>query len=331
MSKKVLVTDYVWPSVEPERAVLAQVDAELVVAPHGDEATLVELARDVEGILTCFAKVTENVVRAAEKCVVIGRYGVGVDNIDVDTATELGIAVTYVPDYCVDEVSDHVMSLLLAWNRRIVLFDTSTKSRGWGSEGLGMRIMRLRGKTMGVVGFGRIGRSVCSKARAFGLEVLTSDPFVSAESAAEAGAEMVELPELLRRSDFVTLHSPLIPETEGMIGKAELESMKPESFLINAARGQLIDEDALYDALTTGGIAGVGLDVLVDVAPPQDHRLIQLDNVIITPHTAFFSQEAVLELEERAAREVVNVFQGRMPDNLVNPAVLDHSRVKLPV
>ena len=330
MSKKVLVTDYVWPSVEPERAVLARVGAELVVAPDGSEETLSELARDADGILTCFAKVTDNVVRAAEKCLVIGRYGVGVDNIAVDTATGKGIVVTYVPDYCVDEVSDHVLALLLAWNRRIVLFDRATKTSGWGSEGLGMRIMRLRGKKLGVVGFGRIGRAVCSKALAFGFEVLAYDPILSAEAVAEHGAEMAELPALLAESDFVTLHTPLIPETRGMIGKEELQQMKPDAFIVNAARGGLIDEDALYDALMTGQIAGAGLDVVEDPAPPLDDRLLQLDNVIVTPHTAFFSQEAVLELEERAAEEVARVLRGEMPENVVNPAVLGHSRAALP-
>jgi len=329
VTKKVLITDYVWPTVEPEKAVLAAGGAEIIVAPNGDEDTLVELAKDVDGILTCFAKVTERVVRAAEKCVVIGRYGVGVDNIDVDTATELGIAVTYVPDYCIPEVSDHVMAMLLSWNRRIVFFDRATKTKGWGTEGLGMRIMRLEGKKLGIVGFGRIGRAVADRARAFGLQVVVADPFVTAEAAQDAGAVKMELLELLGESDFVTLHSPLIPQTQGMIGKDEFAQMRPDAFLINAARGGLIDEDALYDALTSGQIAGAGLDVLVDLDPPIDHRISQLENVIITPHTAFFSQEAVLELEERAAGEVVSVFQGKMPDNLVNPAVLDHSRTKI--
>ncbi len=329
MTKKVLVTDYVWPSVEPERTVLAAAGAELVVAPDGSEETLTSLAKDVDGILTCFEQVTDRVLRAAERCVVVSRYGVGVDNIAVDTATELGIVVTYVPDYCVEEVADHVVGLLLAWNRRIVLFDRATKTEGWGSEGLGMRIMRLRGKKLGVLGFGRIGRAVCARALAFGLEVLVSDPYLSADAVAEHGARMVDLPELLKESDFVTLHSPLTPDTTDLIGRAELELMKPEAFLINAARGPLIDESALYDALTSGSIAGAGLDVLVDLAPPLDHRLAQLENVIVTPHTAFFSQEAVLELEERAAGEVVHVFQGQKPDNLVNPAVLPHARMKV--
>ena len=330
MTQKVLITDYVWPSVEPERAVLAKVGAELVVAPDGSEETLASLAKDVDGILTCFAQVTDTVVRAAERCVVIGRYGVGVDNIAVDTATELGIAVTYVPDYCVDEVSDHVMALLLAWNRRVVLLHTSVKTDGWGSVPLTMRMMRLRGKKLGIIGFGRIGQAVCSKARAFGLEVMAHDPFVSADLAAERGATPVDMPTLLTESHFVTLHAPLIPDTRNMIGKAELATMKPEAFLINAARGGLIDEDALYDALTRGQIAGAGVDVLVDPAPPPNHPLLKLDNLLVTPHVAFFSQEATLELEERAAGEVAQVLQGQMPDNLVNPNVLPHARADLP-
>ncbi len=220
MSLRILITDYVWPSVEPEREVLTAGGAELVVAPDAGEETLVSMAKDVDGILTCFAQVTENVVRAAERCIVIGRYGVGVDNIAVDTATELGIAVTYVPDYCVDEVSDHVMALLLAWNRRIVAFDRSVKTDGWGSLGLTMRMMRLRGKKLGIVGFGRIGRAVCARALAFGLEVLATDPYLSDDTAKEHGARMVDMQSLLRESDFVTLHSPLTPETLNLIGAA---------------------------------------------------------------------------------------------------------------
>jgi len=326
MTRKVLVTDYVWPSTDPERAVIEAGGAELVIAPDSDEDTLIELARDSDAIMTCFAKVTENVVRAAENCLVVSRYGVGTDNISVDVATELGIIVTYVPDYCVDEVSDHVLGMLLAWNRRIVIHNTDTKVNGWGNAGLGFRIMRLRGKRLGVVGFGRIGRAVADKARAFGMEVIASDPFVTAEQMAEVGVVKAETPELLSQCEFVTLHSPLIPQTQDMISVEEFGQMRSDAFLINCARGGLVDEEALYSALTSGAIAGAGLDVLVDLQPPLDHRIIQLDNVIVTPHTAFFSQEATLELEERAAEAVIDVFKGRMPANVFNKSVLVSSR-----
>ena len=324
MPFKVLVTDYVWPSIEPEKAVLERIGAELMVAPDSSEDTLAALAGDVDGILTCFAQVTDKVLRSAEKCIVVGRYGVGVDNIAVDTATELGMAVTYVPDYCVEEVSDHVLGLLLTWNRRVAYFDRMVKTSGWGSLSLTMPILRLRGKKLGVVGFGRIGQVVCRKALAFGFEVLTSDPFVPAETATQLGARMVDMQELLRESDFITLHSPLIPETRNLIGAAELDLMKSTAFLINCARGPLIDEEALCEALKDNRIGGAGLDVLVDAHPAPDHPLLKLENAIITPHVAFFSEEAVLELEERAAEEVAAVLQGRMPENLVNKDVLAH-------
>ncbi len=324
MNWKVLITDHVWPTIDPEREVLEAGGAEVVVADNGDEGTLIEMARDADAIMTCFAMVTENVVRAAGQCKVIGRFGVGVDNIAVDTATELGIAVTYVPDYCVDEVSDHVMGLLHAWNRRIVLLDRSVKESGWGSQGLTMRIMRLRGKTIGIVGFGRIGQAVAAKARGYGLNILAADPVVPADAVKELGGDLVELGILLEESDFVTLHAPLTEPTRNLIGREELAKMKPEAFLINAARGPLIDEAALYDALISGEIAGAGLDVMVDNVPPRDHPLLSLDNIIVTPHVAFFSQESTLELEQRAAAEVVRVMHGRMPENLVNHAVLHH-------
>ena len=328
MGWKVLITDHVWPTTDPERAVLEAAGAKVIVAPDGDEDTLINLAKDVDAIMTCFAKVTEKVIRSAEKCVAIGRFGVGTDNIDVATATELGIPVTYVPDYCVDEVSDHVLAMLHTWNRKIALFDQSVKSEGWGHLGLTMRIKRLRGKTIGIVGFGRIGQAVAEKASAFGLKILASDPVTPKEIVESYGGQLVTFEELLEQSDFVSLHAPLTPATEKLIGPREFDLMKDDSFLINAARGPLIDESALYDALSNGKIGGAGLDVMVENEPPKDHPLMQLENILITPHTAFFSQESTLELEERAASEVVRVYKNIMPENLVNKEVLDHPNPK---
>jgi len=328
MGWKVLITDHVWPTTDPERAVLEAAGAKVIVAPDGDEDTLINLAKDVDAIMTCFAKVTEKVIRSAEKCVAIGRFGVGTDNIDVATATELGIPVTYVPDYCVDEVSDHVLAMLHTWNRKIALFDQSVKSEGWGHLGLTMRIKRLRGKTIGIVGFGRIGQAVAEKASVFGLKILASDPVTPKEIVESYGGQLVAFEELLEQSDFVSLHAPLTPATEKLIGPREFDLMKYDSFLINAARGPLIDESALYDALSNGKIGGAGLDVMVENEPPKDHPLMQLENILITPHTAFFSQESTLELEERAASEVVRVYKNIMPENLVNKEVLDHPNPK---
>lgn len=324
MTWKVLITDYVWPTIDPEKKIIEASGGEVIVSPDSSEKTLISLAKDVDAIMTCFAQVTDNVIESAQKCVAIGRFGVGVDNIAVKKATELGIPVTYVPDYCVDEVSDHVLAMLNTWNRKIALFDKSVKDDGWGSLNLSMRIMRLREKTLGIVGFGRIGQMVAKKASAFGMKIVASDPVIKKEEMEKLGVESVSLDDLLKISDFVTLHAPLIPQTHNLIGTRELNIMKKESFIINAARGPLIDENALYKALKNNVIAGAGLDVMVDNIPDKKHPLLQLDNILVTPHIAFFSQESTLELEERAAQEVVRVYKGEMPENLVNPKVLTH-------
>jgi D-3-phosphoglycerate dehydrogenase len=322
MTWKVLITDYAWPNIEVEKKIIEESGGEVIVAPDDSEETLIRLSKDVDAIMTCFAQVTDKVIESAKKCVVIGRFGVGVDNISVKKATELGIPVTYVPDYCMEEVSDHVLALLHTWNRKIALFDKSVKSDGWGHLKLSMRIMRLREKVLGIVGFGRIGQMVAQKASAFGMKIVAYDPIIDKEKMSHLGAESVSLEELLKISNFVTLHAPLIPKTHNLISTKELNIMQNDAFLINAARGPLIDEDALYDALKNGVIGGAGLDVMVDTIPEKDHPLLKLDNIIITPHIAFFSQESTLELEERAASEVVKVYKGQMPDNIVNPEVL---------
>ena len=325
-SKKVLVTDYVWPDLEPEKAIFEPLGIELVVAPDGSEETLAELARDADGILTCFAQVTPRVLEAAGGMKVVARYGVGVDNIAVAEATALGIAVTYVPDYCVDEVSDHVLAFLLAFNRRVVLFDNATKRDGWGSVELNLPMTRLRGLTIGVVGFGRIGRAAAAKAQAFGLNVLVADPFIDAATIEGAGGQLVDLPTLLAASDFVTLHSPLNNDTVGMIGAPELAAMKDSALLINCARGPLIDEPALVAALSSGRIAGAGLDVMESNHPPSDHPLFGMDNVIVSPHVAFYSPESTRELQRRATESVAEVLGGHMPENLYNREVIGTAR-----
>ncbi len=326
---RILITDFVWPSTAPERAVLAAVGAEVVEAPDGSETTLAALAADCDGIMTCFAQVTPAVVRAAERCRVISRYGVGVDNIAVDVATELGIPVTYVPDYCVDEVSDHVLALLLAWNRQVGFYDGIAKAGRWEGVPSPHPLTRLRGQTLGILGFGRIGRAVAQKARAFGLAILIHDPYRPAAAALPDEVAAAGLDDLLAAADYVTVHTPLDDVTRGLVGESAFRLMKPSAYLINCARGPIVDETALYAALRDGQIAGAGLDVMESGAPPASHPLFALDNVIITPHVAFLSQQSVLELQERTARATVDVLQGRLPEFLVNPAVLPHSRVAL--
>ena len=329
MSRKILVTDYVWPSTAPEREVLTQVGAEIIEAPDGSEATLARLAEDVDGIMTCFAQVTPAVVRAARNCVVISRYGVGVDNIAVDVATGEGIAVTYIPDYCVDEVSDHVMALLLTWNRQVGFYAAAAKRGNWGGSVAPVPLTRLRGQTLGVIGLGRIGRAVARKGRAFGLDVVAHDPYLPFGAAAPDGVELADLPALLTRSDYVTVHTPLNPQTRGLLGAEQFALMKPNAYVINCARGPIIDEAALYTALRDRLIAGAGLDVMEETSPSADNPMFALDNVLVTPHVAFLSQQSVHELEVRTAQATADVLEGRMPEFLVNPEVLPHARVKL--
>ena len=208
------------------------------------------------------------------------------------------------PDYCIHEVSDHVLSMMLTWNRKILKHHNQTKTQGWSSVSLNDRIMRLNDKYLGIIGYGRIGKAVASKASAFGLNILVYDPLIS-EQTQDSLVTFVSLEELLKKCHFITLHAPLLENTKDLMNEDQFSLMRPDAFLINAARGGLINEKALYNAITSKKIAGAGLDVLVDIDPPLDHRIINLENVIITPHTAFFSQESVIELEERAAKEVV--------------------------
>ena len=326
---KVLVTDYVWPSTEPEREVLSSIGATIIEAPDQSESTLIKLAVDADAIMTCFAQVTSNVVRAAKNCMVISRYGVGVDNIAVSTATEQGIPVTYVPDYCVDEVSDHVMALLLTWNRQIVFYDKVAKKGEWGGSVSPVPLRRLRGKTFGVIGLGRIGLAVAAKLQVLGINVLGYDPYVCGNPDTMGNIHITSLEDLLERSDYISVHTPLNDNTRGFIGETELSRMKSSSYLINCARGPIVDERALYQALKAGTIAGAGLDVLEDTEPRADNPLFELDNVIVTPHVAFLSVESVNELEVRTARATRDVLLGQMPEFLVNPEVLPTSRITL--
>lgn len=324
--RKVLITDYIWPDLDVEQRVMGALGVEVVAAPDSREETLLPLAKDADAILTCFGLVTGNVLRAAPECVMVSRYGVGVDNIDVATATELGMVVAYVPDYCMDEVSDHAMSLLLALNRRLLPFDRYARTEGWGSVPLTLPVMRLRGKVLGLVGMGRIGREVCRKAQAFGMRVLAWDPYLSPEQFKAVGAESASFEAMLGEADFVSIHAPLNAETRGIIGERAFGLMKPTAYLINCARGPIVDEAALIKALRQGRIAGAGLDVLESALPPQNHPLFAMDNVIVTPHVAFFSQESLIELRTRASQAVVDVLSGRVPGNVANPQVFPNTR-----
>ncbi|MDE0483106.1 MAG: C-terminal binding protein [Candidatus Poribacteria bacterium] len=324
---KVLITDYAWSSIEPEREVLAKIGAELIVAKTGDEEELLTLAPTVDGILTCWKPVRESVIDAAKKCQIIARYGIGLDNIDVETATENGIIVTNVPAYCVDEVSDHAMALLLACSRNISVYNEAIKSGIW-DQNIGQQMYRLRGKTLGIIGFGHIAKAIIPKAKAFGLNVKIYSPRTSAELIQPQGAEKVSFQDLLKTADFITIHAPLTTETQHMFSHDEFRAMKSTAFLINTARGGIVDTAALTEALQNGEIAGAGIDVLETEPPEIDEVLLTLDNVVITPHAAFVSEESILELEVTAATCVTQVLTGQLPESIVNPSVLKRPNLR---
>lgn len=324
---KVLITDYAWPSIEPERQVLAEIGAELIAAETGEEAELLTLAPTMDGILTCWKPVREPVIAVATKCQVIGRCGIGLDNIDVEVATEHGIVVTNVPAYCVDEVSDHAMGLLLACARKISRFDRTIKEGTWDPN-IGPEMYRIRGKTLGVIGFGRIGRSIVPKAKAFGLTINVCSPRTAPELIEQHGGQKVSFTELLATSDFITIHAPLTSETEGMFSSTEFRAMKSTAILINTARGGIVDTAALTAALQNAEIAGAGLDVLKTEPPEENEELLTFNNVVVTPHAAFISEESILDLEVTAATCVAQVLTGKLPESVVNPSVLEQPNLR---
>ncbi|MFH1575278.1 MAG: C-terminal binding protein [Acidobacteriota bacterium] len=319
MVRKVLVTDYVWPDLRVEREVLSEIGVALLEAPDGEEETLVGLARGVCGILTCWARTTRRVIEAALPGLrVIARYGVGLDNIDLAFATARGIPVTNVPDYCLRDVAEHTMALLLALSRKVARFDRSVRQGVWDIQA-GVPLHRLTGRTLGLVGFGQIAREVVPLARAFGLRVVAFSPSLTPERAEALGAEAVDLDRLLTESDFVSVHCPSTAQTQGMVGAGMLSKMKPTAYLINTSRGDIVDEEALAEALEAGRIAGAALDVRGREPPGGGDRLIGMENVIHTPHAAFYSAESLEELRSRTAWEVRRVLTGEQPENLVNP------------
>ncbi len=314
---KVVITDYVFPSLEIEHAVLGAVNAEVVGMQATSEDQLLDVIADADALLVCYAPITRRVIDRLQRCRIIARYGIGVDNVDVDAASARGIIVTNVPDYCIDEVSDHAVALLLAFARKVPYLDRRVRGDRWNArDAVPMR--RVRGQVLGLVGFGKIPRRVADKARPLGLEVVAFDPFVGDAEMSAHDVGKVTLDVLLGRSDFVSVHAPLTPETRGMIGEAALRAMKPTAYLINTARGPLVAEAALVRALRDGWIAGAALDVLETEPPGPDHALRRFDNVILTPHVAFYSEESVQDLQRKAAEEVRRVLSGESPRYAVN-------------
>jgi D-3-phosphoglycerate dehydrogenase len=317
----VAVADSPFPSLDPAKEALSRVNAELKMAAEPTPDGILAVAREADAVLVTYAKITAEMISEMKNCKSIGRFGIGVDNIDIAAATEAGIVVTYVPDYCFDEVSDHAMALLLDLARKVSFSNGLVQAGRWEMPAVAP-LYRLRGRTLGLVGFGNIPQIVVPKAQAFGLKVVAYDPFVPKEKAAELGVELMELDALLATSDYVSVHAPLTPETKHLIGADAFKKMKPTALLVNTARGPLVDTDALAVALDNGEIGGAALDVVPVEPLPADSPLLNRDNLILTPHTAFYSVDALLDLQTKAAQDVARVLAGERPVYPVNPDVL---------
>ena len=319
--------------MEPERQILRrypELDVDLRGVAVATEDELAEAGREADALLcSTIEHLNRRVIERLPRTKVIARYGVGLDTVDLEAATDHGIVVTHFPQYCTAEVADHALALILALNRRIVELDRALRNGAWVTYRHETRkiirgpIPPLREQTLGIVGFGRIGRAVAQRAAPFGLSILAADPYVLAEEIRAAGVEPVALEDLLTRADVVTVHCPLTPETRGLMNQERLALMKPGALLVNTARGPVVDLAAITAALEAGRIGGAGLDVVYPEPLPADHPLYKLPNVILTPHSAYYSERSIETVREQTLVEALTVLQGRRPRTVANPAVLE--------
>ncbi|MGB9067107.1 MAG: C-terminal binding protein [Candidatus Acidiferrales bacterium] len=318
---KIVITDHRFPQVDHERRAVEEARWNLVVGQAGSEDQLIELCRDADGVLAGRALITERVLAAMKSCRIIVRYGIGVETIDIPAATNHGIMVANVPDYCIDEVSDHALTLLLMLSRQIVPAMALAAVEPWSIAKM-PALHRLRGQVCGLFGFGRIGSLLASKIFQLGMYVVVYDPYLTESRAQELKIEPVSFESLLRRSDFISIHAPLNDETHQVFGEAAFQKMKDTVFIINAARGGLINEAALLAALNTGKIAGAALDVLDSETPtPAQAFLRNHPKVILTPHSAWLSQEARSNMQASAIAQVIACLKGETPYGLINRTV----------
>jgi D-3-phosphoglycerate dehydrogenase len=268
---------------------------------------------------------TRRVFENLPKCKVVARYGVGVDSIDLRAATDLGIIIANVPDYCIDEVASHAVAMMLTLTRKTAFFDRKVKSSQWDFR-QGTPIHRIRGKTLGLIGCGKIGFEVAKRISAFGVKVMAFDPYI--QRAGEK-IELTDFETVLRKSDFISIHCPLNESTRHLVGEQEFKKMERKPFLINTSRGPIVNEKALIQALEEGRISGAGLDVLETEPPSSKNPMLKMENVIFSPHVGFYSEESISELKRRTAKSVSDVLRGRWPGSVVNQEVMGKTRATI--
>jgi D-3-phosphoglycerate dehydrogenase len=324
---KVVLTDYVWESLDVENKTLEGL-ADLVPLQTKKPDEFIAQAADCDALLNTYAgPITAGDMAKMPKCKIIARYGIGVDTIDLDAATKAGIIVTNNPTYCIEEVAEHTMALLLACARKVAFYDRMVRSGTWAVPP-GKPMFRLAGSTLGLVGFGNIAREVAVRAAAFGMRVLYADPFVKEGQFKEPGKKM-EFADMLPECDFVSVHPPLTPQTRKMMNDEAFARMKPTAYLINCSRGPVVDTEALVRALDARKIAGCGLDTTDPEPLPDPHPLRGRENAVINPHCAWYSETAMKGLQAGAPGEVRRVLTGEWPVNVVNRAVKGKNRAGL--
>ena len=322
MKAKILRTDAELHIIEQYLDELSPI-ATVVTTESYAEDELAKAARDTDIILTCYTNITAKVIEAADRLKGIVKYGVGTDAIDIETATRRGVMVVNCPDYGSDTVADHAFALMISLARKIPAIDRAMREKAWVWPSPEYFGVDLSGKTIGLVGFGRIGRAMSRRAEGFEMTRLANDPYVKPESVAEFGVEFVTLDELLERSDFVSIHCVLTPETKGLIDETALRKMKGTAYLIDVSRGAIIDERALIRVIDEDRIAGAAFDVFADEPLSADYPLLGQDNVILTPHLAWWTKEAFERVERDTLSGVREILAGDRPKNLKNVEVHD--------
>lgn len=321
---KVIITDHPFVSLDIAKSIFSSHGIEMKDLQTKDPEIIIAHTKKSDAILSGMARIDRKVIDTLEQCKIIVRFGVGYDTIDVTSATSRGIIVSNVPDFCLDEVSDHAVAFLVVASRKIMEGQNAVREGKWGPMSVDISSFhRLKGQVLGLFGFGRISRLVAKKAHVFGMHCIAFDPFVEKDEMLKNNVEKVEMEALLERSDYISLHAPLTDETENAFDLDKFRAMKRTAWIINTSRGPVIREDDLITALDQGLIAGAALDVMATEPPEKDkHPLLNRGNVFITPHIAWMSLEARDDMQAKGAEEVVRVLKGERPKNIVNPEIL---------
>jgi len=317
VGKKVVITDYQYENVDNERKIVEEAGFALEVYNSKEKPDVISAVKEADAVIVQYADIDEEVISHMEKCKVIIKYGIGFNNIDTKAASKKGIYVCNVPDYGIDEVANHAVAMIMALAKKLITIDGALKKGDWSYDSI-IPLYRMAGSTLGLVGLGRIPMSVAKKMRGFDMEILAYDPFVDKKLAEENGVKLVDFDTLCTKSDFISVHCPLNDDTLHLFNKDVFDKMKETAYLINTARGPVIKEADLIEALKAKKIAGAGLDVFEVEPITKDNELLNLDNVIATPHIAWYSEQAINSVQSKAAIEAVNVISGNAPLNPVN-------------